>query len=438
MIKTRKIEIIPYGDKKYITETMKRYSGESCKMANEVVRSVIFNLPRFNEFKKQNPQFSSKDMGKEYAKVYGFTVAGFAYDTTKDYDIMATIRTALSNQLQKTLTTNQKDILSGKVSIPSFTKDKMPIYFRWSVSKLMVIENKYHFQITKDLAFTLHFGRDRSNNKSIIDKVISGEYQGCDSCVTIENGKMFLNLSFKFEPQITTAIEKDLTLGIDLGINRPLTVARSDGKYIQQIELGQTIMEVRTQLQKRRRELSRGLKFAKGGHGRNEKMKKLDSLRNKEHNYIETMNHKYSREVIKLCQDNNIGKIRMEDLTGITKDSTNYFFKSWPYYQLQYMIEYKAKEVGIGIEYVVAKDTSKTCHCCGVIQDNARDKKDVSKFVCQTIDCNLFDKVQDADINAAKNISKKDGTKEKPKSKKGKIETWKKKQENILEEDLTV
>ena len=127
----------------------------------------------------------------------------------------------------------------------------------------------------------------------------------------------------------------------------------------------------------------------------------------------------------------------MEDLTGITKDSTDYFFKSWPYYQLQQMIEYKAKEFGIEIEYVVAKDTSKTCHCCGVVQEDARDKKDVSKFVCQTVDCNMFGVVQDADINAAINISKKQGAKEKPKSKKGKIESWKKKQES-LQEDLTM
>ena len=51
MIKTRKIEIIPTGDKKYITETMKRYSQESCQMANEVVRTTIFNIQRYNDFK---------------------------------------------------------------------------------------------------------------------------------------------------------------------------------------------------------------------------------------------------------------------------------------------------------------------------------------------------------------------------------------------------
>jgi len=436
MIKTRKIEIIPTGDKKYITETMKRYSQESCEMANEVVRTTIFNTKRFNDFKKENPNILPKDMGKEYAKIYGLTVRGFAYDITKTYDIISPVRAGLSDQIQKKLTTNQKDIFSNKISIPSFTKDKMPVYFMWRTSKVYNKENKYYFQISNDLTFTIHFGRDRSNNKSIVDKILSGEYKGCDSNITLDGNKMFLNLTFKFESEKIIVSDKDLTLGIDMGINRPVTLSRSDGEYVPQIEIGESINGVRTQFQKRRKELSRSLKYSNGGHGRNEKMKKLDALKNREHNYVETKNHLISREIITYCVKEGIPKIKMEDLTGIAKDSTNYFFKSWPYYQLQQMIEYKAKEFGIEVEYVVAKNTSKTCHCCGVVQEDARDKKDVSKFTCQTVDCNMFGKVQDADINAAINISRKQGAKEKPKSKKGKIESWKKKQEE-LKDNLT-
>jgi IS605 OrfB family transposase len=267
-----------------------------------------------------------------------------------------------------------------------------------------------------------------------VDRILSGQYKGCDSNISLKGNKIFLNLSFSFTPEKNETVDPNLCLGIDMGINRPISIARSDNKYISQIELGESIVGARLQFQKRRRELSRGLKFANGGRGRNEKMKKLDSIRNKEHNYIETMNHKLSKSVIDICKKENIGKIRMEDLTGITKESNEYFLKSWSYYQIESMIKYKAEEAGIQIEYVKSKDTSKMCHCCGVIQNNARSKEDVTKFICQTVDCNLFGKTQDADINAAKNISKKDGFKDKPNSKKGRIENWKKKQQ----ENLTV
>lgn len=435
MIKTRKIEIIPFGDKKTITNTIKTYSEESCKMANEVIRNVMFNMNRYEDFKKQNPNLKSNELSKAYSELYGLTVNGFAYDTTKSYNIIASVRTALSNVIYKKLNDEKKNIFLNKISIPSFTKDKMSVYFRWMFSKIEIKENNYLFQISKDLTFKLNFGRDRSNNKSIVDKILSGEYKGCDSCITIDGNKMFLNLTFKFEPKIVESVDNGVILGIDLGINRPVTLSRSDSQYVPQIEIGNLMLQMRLQFQKRRKKLSKGLKFANGGHGRDKKMKKLDAIRNKEHNYVETINHKITREIIEYCKRELIKIIHMEDLTGITKNATEYFLKSWPYYQIQQMLEYKAKEAGIEVRYVVAKDTSKTCHCCGVVQDNARDKEDVSKFVCQTVDCDMFGKVQDADINASKNISRKESFKEKPNSKKGRIESWKKKQE-LLEDNL--
>ena len=436
MIKTRKIQIIPIGDKKLITETIKRYSEESCQMANEVVRTVMFNLKRYDDFKKENPHLKGKELSKAYSELYGLTARAFAYDITKKYDIISTVRSGLSNVINKTLSENKKNIFSNKVSIPSFTKDKMPVYFVWQNTIMKVEDGVYTISIIKDINFKLHFGRDRSNNKSIVDKVLSGEYQGCDSAITIDGDKMFLNLSFKFEPQKMVVANENLVLGIDMGINRPVTMGRSDNKYVPQIELGTTMLETRLQFQKRRRALSRGLKYAKGGRGRKEKMKRLDAIKQKEHNYVETMNHKLSKLVIDYCIQNKIGKIKMEDLTGITKDATDYYLKSWAYYQIESMIKYKSAEAGIEIEYVNPKDTSKMCHCCGVIQEDARSKEDVSKFVCQTVDCELFGKSQDADINAAKNISRKDGSKVKPKSKKGKIESWIRKQKS-LEESLS-
>jgi IS605 OrfB family transposase len=437
MIKTRKIEIIPVGDKKVITETIKRYSEESCQMANEIVRGVLFNLIRFDDFKAQNPGLNSKELSKAYSELYGLSVRGLAYDITKKYEISSFVRAGLSDVINKTLTKNKKDILTNRVSIPSFIKTKMPVYFVWGSIRCYKKDENYHFDLTKNLTFKLHFGRDRSNNKSIVDKVLSGEYKGCDSSITIEDKKMFLNLVFKFEPKEVITKNDDVVLGIDLGINRPITMARSDLGYVQQIEIGQNMLNTRLQFQKRRKELSRSLKFAKGGHGRNDKMKKLDNIRNKEHNYIKTMNHKITKLVIDYCKTEGISKIKMEDLTGITKDTNEYFLKSWPYYQIQQLISYKGAECGISVEFVVAKDTSKTCHCCGVVQDHARDKDDVSKYTCMMVECDLFGKTQDADVNASKNIAKKESFKEKPKSKKGRIEDWKKKQKT-LDENLTM
>jgi IS605 OrfB family transposase len=435
MVKTRKIEIIPNGDKKTIISKLTEITEACTTLSNEISRAAIMNFDNLRKLKEENPDLSSEEINKMVTNQLGMSMRNVGYDISKKYSstIPSNIRTTLNSNIFKTINKLKNDIFKNKISVPSFTKSNTPIYFNWKNS-ITKKEDKYYFNLNGELSFTIHFGRDRSNNKVIVDRILSGQYKGCDSNVSVKDNKIFLNLSFSFTPEKNETVDPNLCLGIDMGINRPISIARSDDKYISQIELGESIVGARLQFQKRRRELSRGLKFANGGRGRNEKMKKLDSIRNKEHNYIETINHKLSKSVIDICKKENIGKIRMEDLTGITKESNEYFLKSWSYYQIESMIKYKAEESGIQIEYVKSKDTSKMCHCCGVIQNNARSKEDVTKFICQTVDCNLFGKTQDADINAAKNISKKDGFKEKPNSKKGRIENWKKKQK----ENLTV
>jgi IS605 OrfB family transposase len=436
MIKTRKIQIIPVGNKKEITQTLKNWSELSCQVANEVVRQTVFNLIRFDDFRKENPELNSEMANKMYKENYGFTVRGFSYDATKKYNLPSIVRGGISNPIYKTITKEKTNIFKNKVSIPSFTKDKMPIYFESGHTSVEKKDSNYFFKLMKDVVFKLNFGRDRSNNQSIIDKILIGEYKFCDSSITLDKNKIFLNISFKFESQKIVVENSDLVLGIDLGINRPITMARSDGQFVRQIDLGNRMLETRFQFQNRRKSLSKGLRFAKGGHGRNEKMKKLDNIRNKEHNFIQTMNHQITKSVIDYCKEQKISKIKMEDLTGITKDANKYFLKSWAYFQIQTMIKYKADECGIVVEYVDPKNTSKKCHCCGEIHEDSRDKIDVSKYTCLNLKCDLFGKTQDADINAAKNISSSEGFTEKPKSKKGRIETWKKKQINT-EESLT-
>ena len=110
----------------------------------------------------------------------------------------------------------------------------------------------------------------------------------------------------------------------------------------------------------------------------------------------------------------------MEDLTGITIDTKNYFLKSWAYYQLQNFIEYKAKSQGISVLFVNPKNTSRTCPVCGNIDKENRHGK---VFKCINETCQDFDIEKDADIVGAYNIAYADGNTLKLKSKKGIIES---------------
>ena len=77
------------------------------------------------------------------------------------------------------ITAYVKDIFSNKVSIPSFTKDKMPIYFMWRTSKVYVKENKkVEIKEPKELketqiVYSNFNGETKSNTdgKEMIDKI---------------------------------------------------------------------------------------------------------------------------------------------------------------------------------------------------------------------------------------------------------------------------
>ena len=135
--------------------------------------------------------------------------------------------------------------------------------------------------------------------------------------------------------------------------------------------------------------------------------KKLKKISKREKNIIKDINHKTSRKIIELAKENKCG-IALEDLKGIrkgkksnNKNKTGESFKSsinsWEFYQLQTMIEYKAKICGIPLVYVDPKYTSQKCSKCGLIAKNNRKGKNYACTKCGHVD--------HADANAAFNIA---------------------------------
>ena len=73
---------------------------------------------------------------------------------------------------------------------------------------------------------------------------------------------------------------------------------------------------------------------------------------------------------------------------------------AWPFYELQRQIEYKAAWVGVSVQLVDPKRTSKQCPRCGNnLQEDTQHKR---KLLCTN--CGLF---MDRDVVAAINISRK-------------------------------
>lgn len=129
------------------------------------------------------------------------------------------------------------------------------------------------------------------------------------------------------------------------------------------------------------------------------KYKKIKQIKNRESRIVRDLNHKMSRKIVDTAKSTNSG-IKLENLKGIRKNnkhskSFKYSLNSWSFYQLQTMIEYKAKLLGVPVSYIDPAYTSQKCSRCGHIGD-----RNGKQFECPS--CGHVDH---ADVNAAFNIA---------------------------------
>jgi putative transposase len=129
------------------------------------------------------------------------------------------------------------------------------------------------------------------------------------------------------------------------------------------------------------------------------KYRKVKQLKNRESRIVRDINHKISKKIVDNAYENGYG-IKLEELKGIRNNkkqakSFRYSLNSWSFYQLQTMIEYKAKLLGVPIAYIDPAYTSQSCSRCGHI--GYRNGKNFQ--------CPSCGHVEHADVNAAFNIA---------------------------------
>lgn len=328
----------------------------------------------------------------------------------------------LNQKIQENYNNNQKKIESGERALSTYKKGmEIPFSIRENKRlKLFIKEEGIYLKWFKEILFRLEFGKDASNNRCIVERLIESDRQqknkGEDyvannsSIKLVKYGKstrIFLLLSIDI-PAKKQVLDKDVVLGVDLGIKCPLYLAiNKNDNFKMQIGDIEHFHNQRTMFQKRFKSLQK-LMCTQGGHGRKKKLESLEKLKEKERNWVHTQNHVYSREVIKQALKHNAGTIHMESLKdfgkgkeGYVKDEYKYLLRYWSYYELQSMIEYKAKLEGIEVKYIDPAYTSQTCSYCG----ERGERKKQEEFVCTNPQCKRCGEKINADFNAARNIA---------------------------------
>ena len=321
----------------------------------------------------------------------------------------------LKQGVYATFNSDAQDVKHGERAIRKYKKG-MPIPFAWSDSLRMEAEGSdFYLRWYNGIRFKFHFGKDRSNNRLIVkrclkmDKDYDGEYKMCNSSIQLVkhdgSPKYFLLMVVNI-PQVHIELKKKIVVGVDLGMNVPAYVATNITEERRAIGDREHFLNTRMVFQRRYKSLQR-LKATAGGKGRTKKLEPLERLREAEHNWVHTQNHLFSREVVNFAVQTHAATIHLEDLSGFGKDNDGnadekkeFVLRNWSYYELQNMIEYKAKIYGIRVEKIRPAYTSKTCSWCG----QQGDRKSTT-FICENPECKHYGEVIHADYNAARNIA---------------------------------
>lgn len=266
-------------------------------------------------------------------------------------------------------------------------------------------------------------------HKEILNRLMSGEYKFGQMKVIEKRNKFYCTINYKF-PKVAPVLDPNRIMGIDLGVANIAYYAFNFSPKRGAIKGGEVAAFSAKIHNLRRSYQEQGKYCGEGriGHGRKRRLRPIESINEKEKNFRDLTNHRYSKYLVEMALKNNCGKIQMEELSGIKKDKT--YLQYWDYYSLQEKIRYKAEAVGIEVNLVDPRYTSQRCSRCGYIDANNRPDQATFKcgkcrygdnYYCYTCgheqdengscsNCGseVVKSVIHADYNAAKNLSTPD------------------------------
>lgn len=354
---TRKIQIRIVNDD--LDERNKQYENLHkwrfiCRQAANLVSTHLFTQDNIKDYVYLTEDIKIKlaDNKKEEAGVLSTSHQNTCYQTLSARfkgDIPMDVMAQLNNIIYKTYKKEQANYYNGSKSLRNY-RSNIPIPFSSRLMKIDRIDEGIFFTLYQ-IRFQFLFGRDKSGNKTIVNRVIDQEYKLCNSSISYDKGKKkwFLLLcvdipkfSFKPTPGKCLFAKLDLDIPILIVVGDKSTELGNKEEYLHQ----------RNQIQAALTRLQRDLRFTSSGKSRTQKLKAISRFKKKEYNYITTKLHTYSNKLVLEAKNAKAEKIVLIDQKQSEDEAKQnpFILRNWGYFGLKEMIKYKAGKYGIGLE----------------------------------------------------------------------------------------
>lgn len=371
MIITRKIELFICEDDKDLRKSYyeKVYDNRNVavKVANMAVSHLFAldnTMPYLSAEDKETITFLGVKGNKASRQNAPYVAASEAFKGKAD---MGMVSSVLQN-VQKMYQDDRKKGNWNK-SLRSYKSD-MPVPFkadRFLNLRFAEYEDKEGhlksgcFFTLMGIPFQMKFGRDRSNNRSVVENVINGSYKMSTSAIQCDRNKLFLLLCVDIpKKEVELKEGKKLFAYLDVEVPIRCTVevnarrAFDGGEKVFDIGTKEEFLYRRIQIQEAVKRCQVNNRYSVGGKGRKRKCQAIERFHEKEKNYVDTKLHTYSRMLIDLAVKHKCSSVILMNQTGREEKAKEdnrsrnpFVLRNWSYHGLKEKIEYKAKRYGI-------------------------------------------------------------------------------------------
>lgn len=259
------------------------------------------------------------------------------------------ILSSLNMTMVKYFNSEKISYLKGEKTIRSYKKD-IPIPFQGSsVSQLKQVEGKSYFSFRLfKMPFRTYLGKDFTDKRQLLQRVIDGQIKLCTSSIKLEKNKIFLLAVFEI-PKPPASLDAAIIAEASLSMEYPLVLQIGSSRY--NIGNKEEFLYRRLAIQAALQRVQKGSIFNHSQRGRKRKLKAAINYKEKEKNYIQHKLHLYSRLLVDLCIKHRAATlllVNQEEKEADAKES-KFLLRNWSYYTLKEKILYKAARAGIEV-----------------------------------------------------------------------------------------
>lgn len=264
-------------------------------------------------------------------------------------EVPTNILSNLSNTLLSSFNKNRAEYWSGERSLQNFKRDMAFPFGKECISKMTfdTERNAFCFRLFQ-IPFRTYLGRDYSDKRKLLERVLKGETKLCMSHIKLRDGKIFWLPVFEIEKEKHN-LKAEVIAEALLSIEYPIVVKANKIKLT--IGTKEEFLYRRLAIQAAQNRAQVGAAYSRSGKGNKRKLKAVHRLRDTESNYVRHRLHVYSKRLIDFCIKNQAGTLLILNVQNQIKVAQDEAFvlRNWSYYELMEKIKYKAKKVGIEV-----------------------------------------------------------------------------------------